>query len=181
MSTMITYFMLDSEVLYLPFSTSFEVSQVYDDEEFENILGEKYLIPGKLNLREFELTGFITKNKYSFIHKNTKTELSDYLSFFERARKQFKPLRIVVANDDVTIIDMDCLANFTYSNIDSAGDINFKIVIKEYKAISVDKQQRTYSNGNRNITLTGGSNAPKAPVNKNKKGKTKPKQKGRKK
>lgn len=136
MSAMTSYFKLDNDFLYLPYSTSFEITNGYNDEEFENVLGTVYLIPGKATLREFELSGYITKNKNNFFNRNSKTELNDYISFFERARKLNKPLRVVVANEDVTVIDMDCLASLTYSNLDGAGDISFKITVKEYKKIN---------------------------------------------
>lgn len=132
---MVAYFLLDSEILYLPYTTQFEIDNSYEDEEIENILGDKYFVFGNKKLRTFELSGFITKNKNNFFNKESKTELSDYINFFEKSRKNKQPLRIVISSNDVVLIDMDCLVDFKYSNLDGVGDINFVIEVKEFKNI----------------------------------------------
>lgn len=130
-------FTYDEKDFHLPFSSALEISREYDDFEFTNILGETYNIPGKSKLRELEINGVISKKEYAFYSKRASKSLNDYIGFFDRARKEKKPLLLTIGNDDITIIQMQCLASFNYSNIDKVGDINFTIKVKEYKEVDV--------------------------------------------
>lgn len=130
-------FTYDGIDFHLPFSTALEITKEYEDYEFTNILGETYNIPGNSRLREFEITGMISKNDYVFYSRNAAKDLSSYIDFFDRARKEKKPLLLTIGNDTTTIIQMECLANFSYSNLDKVGDITFNIKVKEYKRLEL--------------------------------------------
>ena len=129
------YFKLGGEIFYLPYINEVNIPTEYDDEEFENILGEKYLIQGKKKLMELEVQGVISDKNYPFYNIKAKTSLSDFIGFFDRARKQKEPLQFVVANSNTTIINITCLVDFSYSNLDKVGDINYSIKIKEFRIV----------------------------------------------
>lgn len=130
-------FTYDNIDFYLPFSSSILINTEYEDIEFKNILGESYIIPGSKKLKEFEITGIISNKNYFFYNSKAKTDLSSYINFFERARKEKKPLLLTIGNNETSIIQMKCLATFSYSNLDKVGDINFTIKVKEYKEVSI--------------------------------------------
>ncbi|WP_156299013.1 hypothetical protein [Streptobacillus canis] len=130
-------FTYDGVDFHLPFSTALEINREYDDYEFTNILGETYAIPGNARLREFEITGIISEKDYVFYSRRANKNLSSYINFFDRPRKEKKPLLITIGNDNTTIVQMECLASFSYSNLDRVGDISFNIKVKEYKEVEI--------------------------------------------
>lgn len=121
--------------LQLPYSSNLEINREYEDYEFTNILGQTYNIGGSPKLLEFEITGIISNKNYAFYSKKAPKELSDYVDFFNRIRKEKKPVLLTIGNDNVTIIQMECLVSFSYSNFDKVGDIPFIIKVKEFKGL----------------------------------------------
>ena len=77
----------------------------------------------------------ISDKNYPFYNIKAKTSLSDFIGFFDRARKQKEPLQFVVANSNTTIVNITCLVDFSYSNLDKVGDINYSIKIKEFRTV----------------------------------------------
>lgn len=131
------YLIHDGNSLELPFVPNFDITQEYNDTEFTNILGETYIIPGSLKNRTLEISGFISKYQSTYYSENSVRSLSDLLSFFESHRKSKKPCKLIVADNDTTIIEMECLASVSYSNKDGVGDIPYVIKIVESKRIDV--------------------------------------------
>lgn len=127
----------DNGVLELPFVPKFDIESDYDDVEFKNIKGENYLIPGDTKLRTVEISGFISNKPLDFYNNNAPKTLQDFKTFFTSHRQLKKPLQLVVADKDTTILIMDCLAIFKYQNKDKVGDIAYTITLREYKRVDI--------------------------------------------
>lgn len=110
-----------------------ELDSPQNNEVFSAVTGDLKVI-GALGLRSLTLESFwpTTKN-YSFAryYGSSGTEC---ISFFEAARKAYKPIRcIIVYSNGQDILNMLCLVDDFVYKTDKMGDIHYSLKISEYK------------------------------------------------
>lgn len=132
---MIASIIYEGVEIKLPYIPIFEVSQEYNDIEYKNINGDIYTIPYKPIPRKIEFTGFISNKKIQGYNTLAPTKINDLLNLITRSRKDNKPLKFIVANNEFTVISFNCIGTLSYGTFDGIGDIPYKLVLKEYKVV----------------------------------------------
>lgn len=102
------------------------------DEEFTNIKGVTLNIIGGKGLRTFSFTSFFPSKKYNFVSWAKFLPPLTYVKFFEKYRDLQVPVRVIVIDRYMVVLNMLCRFNFSYALRDKAGDIPYTLEIKEY-------------------------------------------------
>lgn len=107
-----------------------------ENEDFDSIVGTLKLI-GKLGNRTMTIESFWPVNKnYSFVRPGSESDGWLYVSFFERWREKQVPFRVILTTaDGATRLNMACVINHLYWEVDKVGDIQYKLEIEEYKFV----------------------------------------------
>lgn len=102
------------------------------DEEFTNIKGQTLNIIGGKGIRTFSFTSFFPSKKYNFVNWAKFRPPITYVKFFEKYRDLQVPVRVIVIDRYMVVLNMLCRYNFSYALRDKAGDIPYTLEVKEY-------------------------------------------------
>lgn len=122
--------LLRTEVIELPYVPKVPtIPSPVNTTSFENINGEVLTLIGAKGLKSFSLETFFPSKRYKWLGSSASLA-SDCIEFFERYR--LEPLRVVVASEQRTYINMLCtLPDFDISEKINE-DVDYTINVLEY-------------------------------------------------
>lgn len=122
------------EVIKLPIVPPLDLIECEtQDEEYQTVSSGTFNLIGQKGLRKFEINSFFPNKEYPFLQSGTKTDAEVYIKFFEKWRDNNVPVRVIIIDKEKEILNMACRYSFSYALRDQAGDVPYKLEVKEFR------------------------------------------------
>lgn len=114
-----------------------------------NEIGDINLI-GKTGLGEITIESFFPSQEYSFCTHTGFPTAQECISLIEKWMQSGKPVRLIITETNLNYAM--AIETFTCGESDGSGDINFTLVLKEYRFIKTTTSNKTQTKNGTTIT-----------------------------